>query len=264
MNVLVSKDVIFLIPFLTVKKIVKKVEGVLKEAYSCPLMINAPEKWVTLYILEKSRTTLGAVKSLRKSNFNTDALALSRSVIENLANLAYIFDKPEERLELFLKYECVEQYQALKEFENDFPEDTIAKELREEISNNYHEYKHLFPNKLSWSGKSIVKMLSECCFHADFAMVYKMSSRYLHTSIGSLNNFIASCSDTYNKKPLAEMDFQKLNRDDGDLALLISALAVFNIVEIFYKAYFLELPAHFLQAQEEITALIFEQPPEIK
>ncbi len=60
------------------------------------------------------------------------------------------------------------------------------------------------------------------------------------------------------------MDFQKLNRDDGDLALLISALAVFNIVEIFYKAYFLELPAHFLQAQEEITALIFEQPPEIK
>ena len=244
----------------TVKKIVKKVERLLKDVHSYPLLINSPEKWITLFILEKSYTTLGAVKTLRKSNFNTDALALSRSVIENLANLAYIFDKPEERLDLFLRYECIEQYQALKEFESDFPEDTFDKDLRDEISKNYHQYKNLFPNKLSWSGKSIVKMLSECCFHSDFAMVYKMSSRYLHTSIGYLNNYIESCHDSFSKKKSpTEVDFQKLNQDDGDLALLISALAVFNILEIFCKTFFAELPAQFLQAQEEIAALISDQ-----
>lgn len=253
---------IALIPLVTVKKIVKKVEGLLKDVHSYPLLVNSPEQWVTLFIFEKSHTTLGAVKKMHQFNFNTDALALSRSVIENLANLAYIFEKPEERLELFLRYECIAQYQALKDFKRDFPEDTIDNDLREEISNNYHKYKNLFPNKLSWSGKSIVKMLSECCFHADFAMAYKMSSRYLHTSVGYLTNYIENCNNSFSKKSPMELDFQKLNQDDGDLALLISALAVFNIVEIFYKTFFPELPAHFLQVQEEIAALISEQQPE--
>lgn len=233
----------------------------LKDVHSQPLLIDSPAKWVTLVILEKSETTLSAVKNLRKCNFNTDALALSRSVIENLANLAYLFEKPEERLELFLKYECIEQYTALKEFESVFPGDVIDKELMEAISNNYQKYKSLFPNKLSWSGKSIVKMLSECCFHSDFAMAYKMSSRYLHTSVGYLNNYIESCHNSFNRESLEKMDFQKLNRDDGDLALLISALAVFNIVEIFYKTFFSELPPRFLQTQEEISALISVQQP---
>lgn len=253
---------IALITFATVKKVVKIVESLLKDVHSYPLLINSPEKWLTFFVLEKSSTTLGAVKTLRKCNFNTDALALSRSVIENLANLAYIFEQPAERLELFLRYECVEQYMALKEFEAYFPEDAIDPALRAEINDNFHKYKSLFPNKLSWSGKSIVNMLSECCFHADFAMVYKMSSRYLHTSVGYLNNYIESCNGFPNKKSAPEADFQKLNRDDGDLALLISALAVFNIIEIFYKTFFSEVPARFLQAQEEIAAHISVQQPE--
>lgn len=241
----------------------RHVENLLKDVYLQPLLIDSPAKWVTLFILEKSQTTLSAVKTLRKCNYNTDALALSRSVIENLANLAYLFDKPEERLELFLKYECIEQYMALKEFESVFPEDVIDKELIGEISNNYHKYKNLFPNKLSWSGKSIVKMLSECSFHSDFAMVYKMSSRYLHTSVGYLNNYIESCSESANKRPTEKMNFQSMNRDDGDLALLISALTVFNMVETFYKTFFAELPPHFLQKQEEISALISAHQPGI-
>ena len=116
-----------LIPFSTVKKVVKKVEDLLKNLRSCPLMIDSLEKWTIFFVLEKSSTTLGAVKALRKADFNTDALALSRSVIENLANLTYLFDKREERLELFLKYEYIEKYQALKEFENDFPQRQFQK-----------------------------------------------------------------------------------------------------------------------------------------
>jgi len=251
--------VVCLIPFATVKKVVKIVEGLLKNVHSCPIVIDSLEKWTAFFIIEKSSTTLGAVKALRKADFNTDALALSRSIIENLANLTYLFDKPEERLELFLKYEYIEKYQALKEFESDFSTEAIPEELREEINENYHKYKNMFPNKFSWSGKSIVKMLSECCFHSDFAMVYKMSSRYLHTSIGSLNNFIESCHDSSGKKFPSVDDFQKLNREDGDLALLISALAVFNLIELFFKIFFTELPSNFLQAQEEISALVSGQ-----
>jgi hypothetical protein len=253
--------VIVLIPFSTVKKVVKKVEDLLRNLHSCPLKIDSLEKWTIFFVLEKSSTTLGAVKALRKADFNTDALALSRSVIENLANLTYLFDKPEERLELFLKYEYIEKYQALKEFENDFPAEAISEELREEINENYHKYKNLFPNKFSWSGKSVVKMLSACSFHTDFAMAYKMSSRYLHTSLGSLNNFIESCHNPCDKKLPKETDFQKLNRDDGDLALLISALAVFNLIELFFKIFCSELPPYFLQAQEEISTLVSEQQP---
>jgi len=251
--------VVCLIPFATVKKVVKIVEGLLKNVHSSPIMIDSLEKWTVYFIMEKSSTTLGAVKALRKADFNTDALALSRSIIENLANLTYIFEKPKERLELFLKYEYIEKYQALKEFESDFPAEAIAEELREEINANYHKYKNMFPNKFSWSGKSIVKMLSECCFHSDFAMVYKMSSRYLHTSIGSLSNFIESCHGPSGKKLAKETDYQKLNREDGDLALLISALAVFNLIELFLKTFFPELPPYFLQAQEEISVLVSGQ-----
>ena len=253
-----------LIPLATIKKVVKKVEVLLKNVHSCPIMVDSLEKWTIFFVLEKSSTTLGAVKALRKADFNTDAMALSRSIIENLANLTYLFDKPKERLELFLKYEYIEKYQALSEFESDFPAEAIAEELKEEIYENYHKYKNLFPNKFSWSGKSIVKMLSDCSFHSDFAMAYKMSSRYLHTSIGSLNNFIESCHDSSSKKLPKEADFQKLNRDDGDLALLISALAVFNLVELFFNIFFSELPPYFLQAQEEISVLVSGQQSEIK
>lgn len=253
-----------LIPLATVKKVVKKVEDLLKNVHSCPLMIDSLEKWTIFFVLEKSSTTLGAVKALRKADFNTDALALSRSIIENLANLTYLFEKPKERLELFLKYEYIEKYQVLKEFECDFSAEAIAAELKEEINENYHKYKNLFPNKFSWSGKSTVKMLSECSFHADFAMVYKMSSRYLHTSIGSLNIFSESCYDASGKKLPNSANFQKLNREDGDLALLISALAVFNLTELFFKNFFSELPPHFLQAQEEISVLVSGQQTETK
>jgi hypothetical protein len=243
------------VPYVTIKKIVKKVETVVKDIHAYPPYIDTHEKWITLFIFEKSYTTLRAVNSLRKQNFNTDALALSRSIIENLANLAYIFDKPEERVGLFMKYEHIEQHQALQEFENDFPEDAIDKVIREEIGTNYLKYKSLFPNKLSWSGKSIIKMLSHCSFNSDFAMVYKLSSRYLHTSIASLNDYIEIHSDPCVKKSAADIDFQKFNQDDGDLALLVSALAVLNIAEIFYRTFFSELPASYLQIQDEILVL---------
>ena len=146
---------------------------------------------VLLGFAGKSLKTYRAIMLLCLHGYGEDASILLRSLMESAVHLSYISADPENRSRLFAEYDHI----LRKRFLDDalrmglIPEDRV-KEERREILASYREVERNYPDKLSWSGKSIKEMARESDLLWHYGVVYRLSSDFVHASPSGIDHYL--------------------------------------------------------------------------
>ena len=119
-------------------------------------------EFITLFFFVKSFFTFRAVNILAKEKLGPDAAMLMRTLLENVAYLSYISEKPKKYSKDYLLYEIKEK-KILKDILEKDAEwfkrtEKVLREKGEEVLNYYEKLKGKYPG-YQWSGKSITELI---------------------------------------------------------------------------------------------------------
>ncbi|TGE35852.1 hypothetical protein E4K67_22295 [Desulfosporosinus fructosivorans] len=141
---------------------------------------------VTMFMLAKFYKTLLAFRLLIVSGFEEDASILLRTLLENLINLVYISEKPQDRIKLFIEFDHIIRKRILDRFERNYPEEVIDDNVRNSILQNYELVKDNYKPKTSWRRMDIMtNNLEDTQAKYWYDIVYSIESSYVHSNVRS-------------------------------------------------------------------------------
>ncbi len=94
-----------------------------------------------------------------------------------------VYKEMVDKLKEDIKKEKIPRTQELDAFFND------TAKMRE-LEESYSQVKHLYPNKIRWSGKSIKKMAEDVDLSNEYEYFYRASSNMVHTNAMVINHYI--------------------------------------------------------------------------
>ena len=152
------------------------------------------------YFMGKTITTFYSVCLLCKKGYGEDALVLTRTMLENLINYAYINKNPEENVMLYIDFDKVRAKKRLNNYRTIFPEKNISKEEVEQIERDYEEVKEKYKTDSciqTWSGKNLADMALKCGLQEYYRIIYPLASSYAHGNVETSISYIERQGDGF-------------------------------------------------------------------
>ncbi len=154
-------------------------------------------KAAVMFFFIKSWKTFQGIFTLCNIGLGEDAGILLRSLFEMTVNLMYISKDPLERARLFVEYDFVQRQQLHEKFSRKKADPSYARILAaatldtvEELENNYKRVKKNYPNKRSWSGKSLADMAKDVSFEWQYDYIYWVLSHLVHPNPKAIDKYM--------------------------------------------------------------------------
>ena len=152
-----------------------------------------PLQDVIVFLLVKGVRTARSIITSCENGWGTESQILLRTLLEILINMFYVAKGGPKVAKLFIEYDFVllEMTLGKKELSRFVADATDEEKLQnQETLLNFERVKSNYPNKYSWSNKTIRKMAKEVGLENDYNVVYFRCSHIVHSSPRSSIDYI--------------------------------------------------------------------------
>jgi len=189
------------------KKLLDFVDTDITQAMDGKIELSPGFKDTCVYLFTKSTKTYRAIQHLCNNGYGEDAIILSRSLLENLINFAYIANPQQEeererRAKLFVGWIIIDFQRKLRDLKNTdavriqieknlktYKPDWDVNKLHQEECNN-HKTKGKETNNRSWSVLSIKNMATEIGLLELYYKEYWLYSQIVHPHPGGSPSYM--------------------------------------------------------------------------
>lgn len=174
---------------------------------------------VLLTSASKTNRTIESIVELAARGHWADTAILVRAIFDQCVQILYIAEAPEVRARLYAEYSYVARHGRLRLLQRGGFQPTAEQERQQaELTSQYERVKATYPDKRSWSGRSLKAMATEVGLGDHYDTTYWLLSNYEHSGIQATGQYSMVAPD------VAALIITEETTEDLSASLLTSAL----------------------------------------